>query len=115
MKCPTSAWISGGVGAGVGVLGSFGSAGILAAADNSRDFDWLPSAAIASGVTAGLGLLFAASDHYTDCGMSQGGLAWSAPIVLGIVGVGLPLAIWGASDKVGESPATTTKALTVQF
>jgi hypothetical protein len=115
LPCPTTAWLSGAIGAGAGVLGSFGSAGILAAADNSRDFDWLRSAAIASGVTAGLGLLFAASDHYTGCSMSQGRIALSVPIVLGIVGTGLPLAIWGASDKLGESPASSSQALVFRF
>ena len=107
--------LTSGLGVGAGATGALGVSGILAAADDSRDFHFGIGAAVGIGVTAGLTGIYAVVDASTDCAMvtESDGVVWSIPIVMAVVGSLLPVAVWGASDETGE-PADTQQALRSQ-
>lgn len=104
--------VSAAVGVGVGAGAATLTSGIIAAADDTRDYNFWFGAGIGAGVTAGLALVYALVDGSTGCTMVDGGLAWSVPITTLIVGAALPVAIWGASDEVAP---TTTAASPIRF
>jgi len=111
---PLSVVLTGGLGVAAGAVGALVSSGIIATADDTRDFDFGVGAAVGIGVTAGLSALYAIVDGTTGCSMvnsSPGGLVWSVPITTVVVGSLLPIAIWGAADKNAE-PAQEQAALT---
>lgn len=107
-RVAVSATVGVGAGAGAATLVS----GILAASDDTRDFNFWIGAGVGAGVTAGLALLYALVDGSTGCTMVEAGLAWSVPITTLIVGAALPLAIWGAVDEIAP---TTETASPIQF
>jgi hypothetical protein len=109
-------WASGGMGVGAGAAGALAVAGALSLADDTRDFEFGVGAGVGIGVTAGLSALYTVVDLSTNCGMAResDGIVWSVPIAMLIVGSLLPLAVWGASDEVGEpaeEPPPATMAL----
>lgn len=103
--------LTAGLGAGVGAAGALGVSGILAAADDSRDYSFAVGALAGIGVTTGLSAIYALVDGASGCAMVQDGVAWSIPITMGVVGSLLPLAVWGASPDAGEAEASADQAL----
>ena len=108
--------LTAGLGATFGAAGALGVSGILAAASESRDYSFAVGALTGIGVSSGLSLIYALVDGVSGCPMVReaDGVAWSIPIVMGVVGSLLPLAVWGASDDVGggDSDANSSQALT---
>jgi len=95
-------WLTGGVAAIAGSGASFGSAGIIAAVDDTRDYSFVAGALISSGITLGLSALYVTVDLVSGCTMvneSAAGFVWGIPITTFVVGAALPIAIWGASDE----------------
>ncbi len=100
-----SVWLTGGVGALAGVGASFGSSGIISAADDTRDYSFAAGALISSGITLGLSALYVTVDLITGCALvneSGSGFVWGVPITTFVIGAALPIAIWGASDEIAE-------------
>jgi hypothetical protein len=106
---PLGVWLTGGVAAVAGMGASFGSAGIITAVDDTRDYSFVAGALISSGITLGLSALYVTVDLVTGCSMvneSAAGFVWGIPITTFVVGAALPIAIWGASDEAaGEGQA----------
>jgi hypothetical protein len=116
--------LTAGIGVAAGAVGALTVAGILVAADDTRDFDFGVGAGVGIGVTAGLAGIYTAVDLATNCQMaaeSGSPVIWSIPIVLFVVGAALPAAVWGASDEVTAESAAALHAapapggLTVRF
>jgi hypothetical protein len=106
-------WASGGLGLASGAAASFGSSGIISAADDTRDYSFLTGALVGLAVTGGLSALYTLVDGSTGCDMAADGIAWSVPITTLVVGAALPLAIWGASDELGAPTGDATAALRI--
>ncbi len=97
--------LTAGLGAVVGAAGALISSGVIAAADDTRDYSFEIGAGAGIGVTAGLSAVYLAFDLGTGCGMASEteGVAWSVPITTILVGAALPVAIWGGSDEIEEN------------
>jgi hypothetical protein len=105
--------LTAGLGAGFGAAGALGVSGILAAADPDSDYSFAVGALAGIGVTSGLAVIYAIVDGATDCAMvrESDGIAWSVPIVLGLVGSLLPLAVWGASGQEEAAAGDTSQGM----
>jgi len=105
--------LSAGLGLVVGAAGALISSGVVATADDTRDYAFGVGAGAGIGVTAGLSAIYLAFDLGTGCGMANEteGVAWSVPITTLLVGSALPVAIWGGSDEIDET-GTEQAALT---
>src|SRR5262245_29308286 len=104
--------LTAGIGVAAGATGALVVAGIFAAADDTRDFDFGVGAGVGIGVTAGLAAIYTGVELGTNCAMAvESGppIIWSIPVVLFVVGAALPAAVWGASDEV--APEQTAAAL----
>ncbi|MBW2455447.1 MAG: hypothetical protein JRI68_13085 [Deltaproteobacteria bacterium] len=99
--------LTAGLGAVVGAAGALISSGVIAAADDTRDYSFGIGAGAGIGVTAGLSAVYLAFDLGTGCGMANDtdGVAWSVPITTILVGTALPVAVWGGSDEIEETEA----------
>jgi hypothetical protein len=99
--------LTSGLGVGTGAAAALTSAGIISAADDTRDYEFYVGALVGIGVTAGLTAVYAIYDGSTGCEMantSSLGVVWSVPIVMFVLGAALPIAVWGASDEIGATP-----------
>ena len=105
--------LTAGLGAGFGAAGALGVSAIATAADPNDDYSFAVGALAGIGVTSGLALIYAFADGASGCPMVRdaGGIAWSVPLVLGVVGSLLPLAVWGASTKDESGDAASSQAL----
>lgn len=107
-------WLTGGVAGIAGLGASFGSAGIIAAVDDTRDYSFVAGALISSGITLGLSALYVTVDLVTGCSLvneSAAGFVWGIPITTFVVGAALPIAIWGASDEAAAEEGQAATAL----
>jgi hypothetical protein len=101
--------LTSGLAVGAGAASALVTAGVLAAADDSRDFKFGVGAGVGIGVAAGITAIYAVVDASTDCAMvtEADGIVWSIPIVTAVLGALLPLAVWGAADEVGAADEPT--------
>ena len=105
----TVAW-SAAIGAGSGAAAAVGTSAIVSVADSTRDYDFGTGALAGAGVAVGLAGLYAIVDATSGCRMAESGFGWSIPITTVVVGSAIPIALWGASDKV-EPVGTATESL----
>lgn len=99
------------LGAGIGAGASLGVAGALTA-DEGRDFSFAAGALAGIGVTVGLSTIYGLYDGFTGCRMAGGGIAWSVPITMLVLGSLLPVAVWGASGEAStEAPVVAAPAM----
>lgn len=95
--------LSAALGAGIGSGAALGVAGALTV-DDRRDFSFAAGALAGVGVTVGLSTIYGLYDGFTGCRMAEGGIAWSVPITMLVLGSLLPVAVWGASGETGTEP-----------
>jgi len=100
------------LGAGLGAAGAIGVSAGLAATD-SREFSFATGALVGVGASSALALVYGLYDGFTGCYMAGDSIAYSVPIVTTLVGSLLPVAIWGASDEVGENTSEAAMELRV--
>jgi hypothetical protein len=105
--------LTSGLAIGMGAAAALVTSGVLVAADDTREFKFGVGAGVGIGVTAGITAIYAVVDASSQCAMvtEADGIVWTIPIVAALLGALLPVAVWGAADKVGEPEDTTTAAL----
>jgi hypothetical protein len=117
----TVVWLTGGIALLAGATGALVATGVIVAADDTKDFSFGLGAGVGVGVTAGLSALYVGVDLASGCPMAreEATIVWSVPIVTGLLGTVLPIAVWGASDDVEpaeeEPPPAAPAGVVIRF